>query len=117
MVMVPGVCGVVPGSVDPKLTGVEAGLSAVGDIFDAIARRAGSSAAELSKEIAGYRAGQSGLLRLTLRADCSERRMPVTTIAFSPVPPAAAGLCGASAFCDGVPGFCCAVAPGFGGTG
>ncbi|MFL6445336.1 MAG: ribulokinase [Candidatus Sulfotelmatobacter sp.] len=65
MTLVPGVCGVVPGSVDPKLTGVEAGLSAVGDIFDAIARRAGSSAAELSKEIAGYRAGQSGLLRLT----------------------------------------------------
>src|SRR5438270_8341947 len=63
--LVPGLCGVVPGSVDPKLTGIEAGLSAVGDIFEAIARRAGSTAAELSKEIAGYRAGQSGLLRLT----------------------------------------------------
>lgn len=63
--LVPGVCGVVPGSVDPKLTGVEAGLSAVGDIFDAIARRAGSSVGELSREIADYRAGQTGLLRLT----------------------------------------------------
>ncbi len=63
--LVPGVCGVVPGSVDPKLTGVEAGLSAVGDIFDAIARRAGSSVGELSKDIAGYRPGQTGLLRLT----------------------------------------------------
>ncbi len=63
--LVPGVCGIVPGSVDPKLTGIEAGLSAVGDIFDAIARRAGSSVGELSKEIAAYRAGQSGLLRLT----------------------------------------------------
>lgn len=45
--LVPGVCGVVSGSVDPKLTGIEAGMSAVGDLFEAIARRAGSSAAEL----------------------------------------------------------------------
>src|ERR1700678_4577699 len=28
--LIPGVCGVVPGSVDPKKTGVEAGLSATG---------------------------------------------------------------------------------------
>jgi L-ribulokinase len=63
--LVPGVCGVVLGSVDPKLTGIEAGLSAVGDIFDAIARRAGSSVSKLSDEIADYRAGQTGLLRLT----------------------------------------------------
>jgi len=63
--LVPGVCGVVPGSVDPHLTGIEAGLSAVGDIFEAIARRAGSSAAELSRETANYRAGQTGLLRMT----------------------------------------------------
>ncbi len=63
--LVPGVCGVVPGSVDPKLTGIEAGLSAVGDIFDSIGRRAGSSVGELSKEITGYKAGQTGLLRLT----------------------------------------------------
>jgi L-ribulokinase len=63
--LVPGVCGVVPGSVDPMMTGIEAGLSAVGDIFEAIARRAGSNARTLSKEIASYRAGQTGLLRLT----------------------------------------------------
>lgn len=63
--LIPGVCGVVPGSVDPKLTGIEAGLSAVGDIFDAIARRANSTVAELSKEVASYQAGQTGLLRLT----------------------------------------------------
>jgi L-ribulokinase len=63
--LVPGVCGVVPGSVEPRFTGIEAGLSAVGDLFEAISRRAGSSAAELSQSLAGYRAGQSGLLRLT----------------------------------------------------
>jgi L-ribulokinase len=55
----------VPGSVDPKLTGIEAGLSAVGDIFDAIAKRAASSVADLSAEISNYRPGQTGLLRLT----------------------------------------------------
>ena len=63
--LVPGVCGVVRGSVDPKFTGIEAGLSAVGDIFEAIARRAGSSVADLSRELSGYRAGQTGLLRMT----------------------------------------------------
>lgn len=63
--LVPGVCGVVPGSVEPHLTGIEAGLSAVGDMFEAIARRAGSSAGVLSQELTNYRAGQTGLLRLT----------------------------------------------------
>ena len=63
--LVPGVCGVVPGSVHPQYTGVEAGLSATGDIFEAIARRAGTKVAELSKGLEGYRAGQTGLLRLS----------------------------------------------------
>src|SRR5438270_12299820 len=63
--LVPGVCGVVRGSVDPQLTGIEAGLSAVGDIFEAIARRAGSTAGDLARELGSYRAGQTGLLRLT----------------------------------------------------
>lgn len=63
--LVPGVCGVVPGSVHPEYTGIEAGLSATGDIFEAIARRAGSTVAELSRGLEGYRAGQTGLLRLS----------------------------------------------------
>ena len=63
--LIPGVCGVVPGSVDPQMTGVEAGLSAVGDIFESIASRAGKTAAELSRGLTGYRAGQTGLLRMT----------------------------------------------------
>jgi L-ribulokinase len=63
--LIPGVCGVVPGSVHPKFTGIEAGLSATGDIFDAIARRAGTTVAELSRGLENYRAGETGLLRLT----------------------------------------------------
>jgi L-ribulokinase len=63
--LVPGVCGVVPGSVDPSLTGIEAGLSAVGDIFEAIARRAGLSVRQLAEGLETYKAGQTGLLRLS----------------------------------------------------
>lgn len=63
--LVPGVCGVVPGSVHPAYTGVEAGLSATGDIFEAIARRAGMPVSQLSRGLENYRAGQTGLLRLS----------------------------------------------------
>jgi L-ribulokinase len=63
--LIPGVCGVVPGSVHPQKTGVEAGLSASGDIFEAIARRAHTSVAALAQDLPAYRAGQTGLLRLT----------------------------------------------------
>lgn len=63
--LVPGVCGVVPGSVHPDYTGIEAGLSATGDIFEAIARRAGVKVSELAKGLENYCAGQTGLLRLS----------------------------------------------------
>lgn len=62
--LVPGVCGVVHGSVHPKRTGIEAGLSAVGDIFSAIATRAGIDVTVLGRELNHYRAGQTGLLRM-----------------------------------------------------
>ncbi|MBI4910335.1 MAG: ribulokinase [Acidobacteria bacterium] len=64
-VLIPGVCGVVPGSIHPGFAGIEAGLSACGDIFDAIAKRAGQPLAELSRSVEGYRAGQTGLLRIS----------------------------------------------------
>jgi L-ribulokinase len=63
--LVPGVCGVVQGSVHPLRTGIEAGLSAVGDIFSAIATRAGLDVKTLSNGLENYRAGQTGLLRMT----------------------------------------------------
>ncbi|MGD0098643.1 MAG: ribulokinase [Terracidiphilus sp.] len=63
--LIPGVCGVVPGSVHPQFTGIEAGLSATGDIFEAIARRVGVKVAKLSQGLEAYRAGQTGLLRLS----------------------------------------------------
>jgi L-ribulokinase len=63
--LVPGVCGVVPGSVDPQQVGIEAGMSAVGDVFAAIAARAGTTVAALSEAGAHLKAGQTGLLRLT----------------------------------------------------
>ncbi|MBI3208940.1 MAG: ribulokinase [Candidatus Solibacter usitatus] len=63
--LIPGVCGVVQGSIHPEKSGIEAGLSATGDIFDAIARRAASSVGDLMRGLDSYRAGQTGLMRLT----------------------------------------------------
>jgi len=63
--LIPGVCGVVKGSIHPDCFGIEAGLSAVGDIFDAIARRANTTVAELSKGLEEFHAGQTGLIRMS----------------------------------------------------
>ena len=62
---VPGVCGVVPGSIHPEYVGVEAGLSACGYLFESLAKRSGATVAELSKNLDAYRAGQTGLMHLT----------------------------------------------------
>jgi L-ribulokinase len=61
---IPGVAGVVSGSIHPKLVGIEAGLSACGAVFDSIAARSGRSLAELAKQAENHQPGQSGLLRL-----------------------------------------------------
>jgi L-ribulokinase len=62
--VIPGVSGIVQGSIHPKRLGIEAGLSAVGDLFESIARRAGTTVSALSEKIRNYRPGQTGLTRL-----------------------------------------------------
>lgn len=62
---VPGVCGVVRGSIHPDYVGVEAGLSACGYLFESIASRAGKTVEQLASKLAHHRAGQTGLMRMT----------------------------------------------------
>ncbi len=62
---IPGLCGMVKGSIHPAFVGIEAGLSATGYLFEAIASRSGKSVAELSKGLESFRAGQTGLLHLS----------------------------------------------------
>jgi L-ribulokinase len=61
--LIPGVSGIVQGSIHPGLLGIEAGLSAVGSLFDAIAHRANVPIADLTGAIRDHGAGQTGLLR------------------------------------------------------
>lgn len=62
---IPGLCGVVNGSIHPQYVGIEAGLSATGYLFGAIAARSGTSVKDLSAGLEQYRAGQTGLLHLS----------------------------------------------------
>lgn len=61
---IPGVCGVVPGSVIPGMVGIEAGQSAVGDLFDWCARLVGEDQKALNEQATTLRPGESGLLAL-----------------------------------------------------
>ncbi|KAA3607543.1 MAG: ribulokinase [Planctomycetota bacterium] len=69
---VPGVCGIVPGSILPGMLGIEAGQSAVGDIFQWYLGRiapggCGSGPedhARFNAEAARWRPGESGLVAL-----------------------------------------------------
>ncbi len=69
---IPGLCGIVPGSIIPGMYGLEAGQSAVGDIFNWFARyltpgpfyMGGDPHVTLSAEAGKLQPGESGLLAL-----------------------------------------------------
>lgn len=68
MLDIPGICGIVKGAILPDYFGIEAGQSAVGDIFKwwvEVACRGDSTLhASLSQEAANLKPGQHGLLAL-----------------------------------------------------
>ena len=65
---IPGICGIVKGAILPGYYGIEAGQSAVGDIFkwwvEVVCRGDAALHAQLTKEAAKQKPGQSGLLAL-----------------------------------------------------
>lgn len=69
---IPGLCGIVPGSIIPGMTGMEAGQSAVGDIFNWFVDHltpgsygdAGEAHVKLTKQAEKLNPGASGLLYL-----------------------------------------------------
>jgi L-ribulokinase len=65
---IPGICGIVPGAILPGYYGIEAGQSAVGDIFnwwvEAVCEGNAGLHAELSNQALALKPGQNGLIAL-----------------------------------------------------
>jgi len=61
---IPGLCGIVDGSIIPGYFGLEAGQSAVGDIFNWFTRFSSMSHEILTKKAAELKPGETGLLAL-----------------------------------------------------
>jgi L-ribulokinase len=61
---IPGVCGIVQDSIVPGYFGIEAGQSAVGDIFNWVAKLTGRSHEELTEGALRLKPGESGLVAL-----------------------------------------------------
>ena len=65
---IPGICGIVPGAILPGYYGIEAGQSAVGDIFkwwvEGVLKGDGATHRELTEETSRQKPGESGLLAL-----------------------------------------------------
>lgn len=65
---IPGICGIVKGAILPGYYGIEAGQSAVGDIFkwwvEVVLQGDGATHRELTCDVSSQKPGQSGLLAL-----------------------------------------------------